>query len=178
MALALLSVGLGIAARAAAGSQRVSQLVGQPAPSFALPAEAHGHVQPGIVSLDAGRGHPQLLVFFYTLCTHCLGELATTHDVTQHVAQDPAHAGDLRVAYIDSPAENPMIPDAYVTRVGIDAPVLLDHDAQVAGRYGIAFYPTLVLLDGSGVVRATWTGEPSAATLEGAIDSLASAATR
>lgn len=167
----LLAISLAIVTRVSTGSQHVARLVGEPAPSFALPAEAHGQIQPGVVSLTDHADHPRLLVFFYTLCTHCLGELATVHEVASAPAADGTTPFD--ALYIDSPAENPPIPDAYVTRVGIDAPVLLDGGGQVAARYGISLYPTLVLLDTDGKVRATWTGEPSAADLRAAVGRLA-----
>jgi len=167
-ALALAAVALGVAARALAGpADGPRRLLGGPAPSFTLPAEARGRPLPDPVALAAHRGHPVLLVFFYTLCTHCLGELQTAHAVAG------ADAGrGLDVLYVNSPGERPSIPAAYAARVGIDAPILLDVDAAVAARYGIRYYPTLVLLDGGGIVRDAWTDETGAATLEAAIQRL------
>src|SRR5262249_51802559 len=115
--------------------------------------------------------HPVLLVFFFTLCPHCLGELQTVRVVVAAHGDTPGGAG-LVPLYINSPAERASIPDAYVTRVGIQAPVLLDGDGRVAARYGIYAYPTLVLVDARGIVRATWTGAASAADLDAAISHL------
>jgi peroxiredoxin len=162
--LALLALALGVAARVSAGTQTVDGLIGQPAPAFTLPVEAHGQTQATQVSLAAHAGRPVLLVFFYTLCTHCLGELETVRDI----ASVHADAG-LEPLYIDSPAELPTIPDAYLMRARIDAPVLLDGGAHVAAAYGIRYYPALVLVDAGGTVRATWTGEASAAALDAGI---------
>ncbi len=159
--LVLLALGLGVAIQATTGAQTLDALVGHPAPAFSLPAEAHGKAQPGSITLAAQRGHPTLLVFFYTLCTHCLGELQTVRGVVA------AHAASGLVSlYIDSPAELPAIPDAYLARIGLDAPALLDRDGAVAATYGIRYYPALALLDAQGVVRASWTGETSAAALD------------
>jgi peroxiredoxin len=159
--LTIVALALAIATRVSTGAQAVDHLIGRPAPAFSLPVEAHGHSLPTNTSLAALRGRPALLVFFYTLCTHCLGELGTVRDVAA------AHADSgLQPLYIDSPAEPPAIPDAYLTRAQIDTPVLLDGGAQVAAAYGIRFYPALVLVDANGTVRATWTGEASAAALD------------
>jgi peroxiredoxin len=159
--VALAGLVLSIAARASAGAQTVNQLVGRPAPAFTLSAELRGQLQPTHFSLADQHGHPVLLVFFYTLCPQCLGQLQTVRDVTS------AHAASgLAPLYIDSPAELPAIPYAYVIRDQIDAPVLLDSGGAVATAYGIRYYPTLVLVDGSGTVRATWTGTTSAAELD------------
>ncbi len=165
--VALVALLLGIVSRVSAGSQRVDALVGHAAPPFALTSEVHGQAQPGVTSLASSRGSTRLLVFFYTLCSHCLGELATVAQTQQTLAQQSG-SGFVPL-YIDSPGENPATADAYVTRVGIDTPVLLDGGGQVAARYGIAYYPTIVLVDGDGIVRATWTGEPDVATLVSAI---------
>lgn len=168
--VALVAVALGVIGHAMAGTQQVSALVGHSAPDFSLPSEAHGHPRPGDTSLADSHGSTRLLVFFYTLCSHCLTELSTVAQVQETLAQGaPDHASQFEPLYIDAPAESPAIADAYVTRVGISAPVLLDHGAQVAARYGIVYYPTLVLVDGTGVVRGVWTGEPSAATVVSAI---------
>ncbi|HEX6818701.1 MAG TPA: TlpA disulfide reductase family protein [Ktedonobacterales bacterium] len=168
--VALLAVALGILGRALSGTQQVSALMGHAAPDFSLTSEARGQLLPGETSLASSHGSPRLLVFFYTLCTHCLTELATVAHVQESLAQDGAAPAEHFVPlFIDSPAESPAIADAYVMRVGISAPVLLDSGARVAARYGIAYYPTLVLVDGAGVVRATWTGEASAATVTSAI---------
>jgi hypothetical protein len=103
-----------------------------------------------------------LLVFFYTLCTHCLLQMQSTHAVTTGFP-------DLHTIYIDSPSELPNLPDLMMQRLGITDPVLLDADGRVAARYGIAYYPSLVLIDGRGIVRAIWTGETDAATLHAGI---------
>jgi hypothetical protein len=64
-------------------------------------------------------------------------------------------------------------------RLAITDPVLLDADGQVAARYGIAYYPTLVLVDGQGSVRNIWTGEIDASALRAGIaQTLASSGSR
>ena len=165
--IAAVALLLGAVSRVTAGTQHVDALVGRAAPAFTLPGEVHGQLQSGATSLAASHGSTRLLVFFYTLCSHCLPELATVEQAQQTLAHESG-PGFVPV-YIDSPAENPATADAYVTRVGITAPVLLDAGSQVAAHYGIAYSPALVLVDGGGIVRDTWTGEPDATTLVTAI---------
>lgn len=64
-------------------------------------------------------------------------------------------------------------------RLAITDPVLLDNDGEVAARYGIAYYPALVLIDGQGIVRNIWTGEIDATTLHtGILQALRSSGNR
>jgi peroxiredoxin len=159
--LALAAIALGFATRALANTPSAAQrLVGSPAPAFALPAEARGQPLPGTVTLEQQHGHPVLLAFFYTLCAHCLTQMQTVRDVSARYADR-----SLGMLYIDSPGEPATLPAAYLDRVGIESPVLLDRHAAVAARYGIRFYPTLILVDAQGTVRAVWTGDTSAAAL-------------
>src|SRR5690348_10651435 len=135
-----------------------SRLAGRQAPSFSLQAERGGRILPDPISLSEQRGHPVLLVFGYSLCAHCLNGF--------QAAREAAASRGLVVLYVDSPAEDAAIIDAYAQRLRLDAPILLDHGGAVAARYGIASYPAFILVDGTGVVRGAWSGEVSASALE------------
>ncbi len=163
LASALLAIVLVVAFRATAPSATATQRhINQPATTFTLPAEQAGVRLPVPATFAPANGKPTLLVFFYTLCTHCLLQMQSTHAVT---AEFPG----LQTVYIDSPSELPNLPDLMMQRLGITDPVLLDTNGQVAARYGIAYYPSLVLIDGRGIVREIWTGETDAATLHDGI---------
>jgi peroxiredoxin len=163
LASALLAIVLVVAFRASAPSATATQRhINQPATTFTLPAEQAGVRLPVPATFAPTTGKPTLLVFFYTLCTHCLLQMQSTHTVT-------AGFPELQTVYIDSPSELPNLPDLMMQRLGITDPVLLDTNGQVAARYGIAYYPSLVLIDGRGIVRAIWTGETDAATLHNGI---------
>lgn len=163
LASALLAVVLLVAFRATAPSPTATQRqINQPATAFTLPAEQASVRLPMPATFAPATGKPTLLVFFYTLCTHCLLQMQSTHAVT-------AGFPELHTVYIDSPAELPNLPDLMMQRLGITDPVLLDTDGRVAARYGIAYYPSLVLIDGRGIVRAIWTGETDGATLHAGI---------
>jgi peroxiredoxin len=138
-----------------------ARLAGRPAPSFSLQAERDGRLVPDPISLGAQRGHAVLLVFGYSLCAHCLNGFQSAREV----AASAAPRG-LVVLYVDSPAEDTAIIDAYAQRLGLDTPILLDRGGAVAARYGIAAYPAFILVDRTGVVRGAWSGEVSASALE------------
>ena len=166
-----LALVLALATRAAAGPDDTSaRLVGRPAPSFALPAEQGARLLSTPVRLASAPGHPVVLIFFFTLCPHCLNEVRALHDL----AADPALAS-AQFLYVDAPAERLNIADAYVARAGITAPVLLDDGGAVAARYDVHYYPTVVLLDGGGIVRFVWTGETAASVIRAGIVALAPA---
>src|SRR5215470_2090825 len=102
----LLALILGVALRAGTevNPPTVGRLVGHAAPDFALPAVRDGRQVEAAVRLRDQHGQPVLVVFFFSLCPHCAPTLqsaraiAAAHDTT-----------DLRVLYVDSPAETASI---------------------------------------------------------------------
>jgi hypothetical protein len=160
---ALLSLVLVITFRATAPSPTATERhINRPAIAFTLPVEQAGVTLSAPATIAPASGKPTLLIFFYTLCTHCLLQLQSTHAVA-------AGFPGLHLVYIDSPAELPNLSNLMMQRLAITDPVLLDTNGQLAARYGIAYYPSLVLIDGHDVVRAIWTGETTAATLRAGI---------
>lgn len=170
---ALLAVMLVIAFRACAPSPSATQQhINQPAITFTLTAEQAGELLPSPVTFASTPGKPTLLVFFYTLCTHCLLEMQSARTVASTFP-------DLRSVYIDSPAERPNLADILMRRLAITDPVLLDTDGRVAARYHIAYYPAFVLIDRHGIVRNIWIGEVDASALRvGIAQALATSANR
>ena len=170
MVLDVVALLLALAVRLDAPSSRAPRLVGHVAPSFALAAEANCARLPGMVRLPARSGHPLLLVFSYSLCPRCLSVTTAAHDLQAREA-----GRGLGALYIDSPAETPGIADAYFQRLGVTAPILLDSNGSVAARYGIGYYPAVVLMDAQGTVRYVATGDTDPGALARALDALLSA---
>lgn len=162
---ALLAVALLVLTRVSAPNPAsATALIGRPAPSFTLSAAQGGVSLPSRVRFTGTSGRPTLLVFFNTLCVHCLGEISAARQAAASAASGP-----LDVTFIDTPGENAQITGAYMARLRLDSPVLLDAGGAVARSYGVGYEPTLTLVDQKGVVRAVWTGETSAATLSAGI---------
>lgn len=139
-------------------------LTGRAAPAFTLSAAQNGAILPAPVRFPTASGRPTLLVFFNTLCVHCLSEIGVARQVASY-----APGGPLDVIFVDTPAENAQITGAYMARIQLDPPVLLDSGAAVAGAYRVGYGPTIILVDARGTVRGAWVGETSAAALESGI---------
>ena len=162
---AALAVALALLARLTTPApDQARALIGQPAPSFTLAATQSGQTLARPVSFSGRASQPTLLVFFNTLCVHCVAGV----QMAQAVARATG-APAVTVIYLDSPGENAQITGQYMARLRYDPPVLLDVGARVASRYGVAYYPSVILVDAQGIVRAAWTGAPSVAAAQAAI---------
>ena len=139
-------------------------LIGRPAPTFTLPAAQGGATLPAPSHFSGAGGRPTLLVFFHTLCVHCLDEITAARQ-----AAADAPDGPLDVIFIDTPAESAQITGAYMARQQLDPPVLLDRSGAVARAYGAVYRPAVALVDQRGVVRGVWIGETAEATLSAGI---------
>ena len=166
---AALAIALALLAHALAPAPDRSQaLIGHSAPAFTLPAAQSDQTLAQPVTFAGHNAtHPTLLVFFNTLCVHCVAgvQAAQAAQAAQQTASQPA----INVIYLDSPSENAEITSQYMARLQANPPVLLDKGAAVAQRYGVAYYPTIILVDTEGVVRAVWEGAPTASELGAAI---------
>jgi peroxiredoxin len=155
---ALVAVGIRVSAPTDVPTQA---LAGKPAPNFTLPLASDPNAAPQTASLAAQRGHPVVLVFFFTLCTHCQSQLRTVHAASALYAER-----GLTTFAINSPAESYDVLSSYSSRLGFEPVILRDTHATVADAYGVQMYSTTVLIDSQGIVRAVWTGETDMATLD------------
>ncbi len=137
-----------------------SALIGRPAYSFTLPVAQSGKLLSSPTHFAGVSAHPTLLVFFNTLCVHCLNEV----DAARQAAVSDT-SGSFNVIFIDTPGENAQITGAYMARLRLDPPVLLDVGGAVSHEYGASYNPTLVVVDAAGVIRGVWVGETPSATL-------------
>ncbi len=162
---AVVALGLGLVAYAQRPAPDTAQtLIGHQAPTFTLPAAQRGSRLSQPVTFHGTSGRPTLLVFFDTLCVHCIAGVQAANAAG---AASPRPAAD--VMYIDSPGENAEITGQFMARLRIDPPVLLDAHEVVATRYSVSYYPTLILVDSHGIVRTVWIGEPTVNDLRAAI---------
>lgn len=162
---AALAVALALLAHALTPSpDQTRRLIGHAAPTFTAPVAQSGHLLAHPARVAGANGNPTLLVFFNTLCVHCLSGV----QIAQSVAQTSS-AGAVNVVYLDAPGENAQITGNYMARLRANPPVLLDHGAKIASAYGVTYYPSFVLVDARGVIRATWTGSPSVDAIRSAI---------
>lgn len=135
-------------------------LIGRAAPPFALSAAQVGATLPALIRFPTASGHPTLLLFFNTLCVHCLSEVSAARQAASSAPGSP-----LDLVFVDTPGENAGITGAYMGRIQLGPPVLLDAGGAVARAYHVSYSPTIVLVDARGTVRDVWEGETSAAAL-------------
>ncbi|MDQ5880458.1 MAG: hypothetical protein QG616_288, partial [Pseudomonadota bacterium] len=55
---------------------------------------------------------------------------------------------------------------AFVNKIGVTYPILLDEQTVTAKRYGVVGLPTTFFVDGAGVVRGKVIGEADETTFE------------
>lgn len=96
-----------------------------------------------------------LINFWATWCAPCLEELPTLQTLSE--ISDPAQVAiiTVNVRELESSVK------VFLTRTGLDLPVVLDPKGIIAKSFGIRLYPSTVLIDSNG--RARWL-------IEGVVD--------
>ncbi len=104
-------------------------------------------------------GRSKILVFLAHWCPHCQAEVPRLTAYLKQTGGDPA-VDVYGIATSTSEVRPNFPPTAWLAREGWPAPVMLDDQQNTAGRaYGVASFPTWVVLDGSNRVLARLTGE-------------------
>jgi len=98
------------------------------------------------------RGKVVLLNFWASWCPPCLREMPSMERLRMKMAGRP-----LEIVALDS-AETPDEVSAYLSRMKLGFPVLLDPDGSNTRRWKVFALPTTFLLDGAGRVRYVLTG--------------------
>jgi thiol-disulfide isomerase/thioredoxin len=98
------------------------------------------------------RGKVVLLNFWASWCPPCLREMPSLERLRVNMAGRP-----LAIVALDS-AETPEDVNAYLARMKLGFPVLLDPDGSNTQRWKVFALPTSFLLDAEGRVRYVLTG--------------------
>jgi thiol-disulfide isomerase/thioredoxin len=126
------------------------------------------------LDLERLRGRIVLLDFWTLCCVNCHHVLAELRPIEDEFADV------LTVVGVHSPKfEHEKSPDAVkaaMQRHGITHPVLNDPNMSTWRAYGVRAWPTLVLLDTSGNVAATFSGEGHGHAIRATIESLVTSA--
>jgi cytochrome oxidase Cu insertion factor (SCO1/SenC/PrrC family) len=122
--------------------------VGDPAPDFSLPSSAGGNV-----ALSQQLGHPVLIDFWATWCTNCRADMKLVAATAARYRSQ-----GLRVLLVDF-EESSRTTSKFLKGLGVDLPTLLDHNGQVAQRYGVPGLPVAVFVNSEGKVTAIQLGQ-------------------
>lgn len=126
----------------ASSAAKVGTAVGETAPDFQLARQDGSQVSP-----QALRGRPAVLVFWTAWCPTCKEEAPHINELA--AKYEPQGVRVVGINIQDSPARLA----GGVKDFGIKYAVASDADASVARRYKVVGTPTIIFLDGQGVVR-------------------------
>lgn len=129
------------------GMESGSPLAGLPAPPLALTAlDGQGF------ELAQSLGETVVLNFFATWCGPCRAEMP---DLDRFAAAGTARGIRVIAVNVGEPRADV---ERFVREMGLTMRVLLDEDSSRASDYGVEAFPTTVLIDPQGVVRAVHVG--------------------
>jgi cytochrome c biogenesis protein CcmG, thiol:disulfide interchange protein DsbE len=105
-------------------------------------------------------GRPVVIRFWADWCKYCEGEMKGIEPIYQRtkgqgIAVLAVNAGQDRATAA-----------AFVAKLGISYPALLDEDAKIAKHYGVTGLPTTYFIDRQGKIAAKQIGEMTAAAFE------------
>lgn len=103
-------------------------------------------------------GRPVVVRFWADWCRYCEGEMKA---IEQVVRRHP----EVVVLAVNAGQDKKTV-DAFMTRIGVSYPALLDGESAIAKRYGVVGLPTTFFVDGAGVVRGKIVGEADEASFE------------
>ena len=113
-------------------------------------------------------GQPLVLRFWADWCKYCEGEMKAIEQVYQRHKGTPGKGAEgrgLAILAINAGQDKATI-EAFVRKIGITYPALLDEKSTIAKSYGVVGLPTTFFIDGKGIVRAKIIGEADEATFE------------
>jgi peroxiredoxin len=130
--------------------------VGQAAPAFQA-VDSGGRT----VQFPSGfSGRPLVIRFWADWCRYCEGEMKEIEKVYRR-----HHGQGLEVLAVNVGQDSASV-DAFMRKIGVSYPAVVDEKAVVAKSYGVVGLPTTFFVDGKGVIRAKIVGESDEASFE------------
>jgi cytochrome c biogenesis protein CcmG, thiol:disulfide interchange protein DsbE len=141
---------------AACGQPPAKVNIGDPAPAFQT-LRLDGQAT-GFPADYAGR--PLVIRFWADWCKFCEGEMKLIDKVVQR------HQADgLSVVAMNAGQDRQAV-EAFMRKIGVSYPALMDEESAIAKRYGVVGLPTTYFVDAQGVVRGKIVGEADEASFE------------
>lgn len=130
--------------------------VGSPAPAF-LTVDAGGKPAEFPASF---AGKPLVIRFWADWCKYCEGEMKAIDQVYRR-----QQASGLTILAVNAGQDVKTV-NAFMHKIGVSYPALLDESSAIARSYGVVGLPTTFFVDGNGVIRGKIVGEADEATFE------------
>lgn len=106
------------------------------------------------------RGKVVVLRFWADWCRYCENEMKAIEQVWQR------HKGEgLEVLAINAGQDKAAV-NAFIAKIGVTYPALLDENTAISKRYGVVALPTTYFVGRDGKIRAKVLGEADEATFE------------
>lgn len=138
------------------GTSTAKLNTGDAAPSFATSTLT----QASIKFPDDLRGKVVVLRFWADWCRYCENEMKAIEQVWQR------HQGEgLEVLAINAGQDKAAV-GAFIAKIGVTYPALLDENTAISKRYGVVALPTTYFVGRDGKIRAKVLGEADEATFE------------
>lgn len=136
--------------------------VGSPAPPF-LSQRLDGST---LTFPESFAGQPVVLRFWADWCKYCEGEMKVVEKVYQR------QRGRGLVILAMNTGQDKKAAEAFMQKIAVTYPALLDEQSTIARRYGVVGLPTTYFIDGNGVIRGKIVGEADEATFERHVEAL------
>jgi peroxiredoxin len=141
---------------ACSGEQAARLNLGDPAPAFKTQRLDGDEVD--FPAATAGR--PLVIRFWADWCKYCEPEMKAIDAVYRRHKEK-----GLEVFAINAGQDKPAVA-AFIRKLGVTYPILLDEKSSIAKRYGVIGLPTTYFVDAKGVVRGKVIGEADEAVFE------------
>jgi cytochrome c biogenesis protein CcmG, thiol:disulfide interchange protein DsbE len=112
-------------------------------------------------------GRPVVVRFWADWCKYCEGEMKGIEPIYQRTKGQGVEVLAVNAGQDRATAA------AFVAKLGISYPALLDEDAKIAKRYGVTGLPTTYFIDRRGKIAAKQIGEMTATAFEQRVTELA-----
>ncbi len=135
----------------ASAAERSPLKIGDPPPRFTLTA-LDGKT---VTVPDDLAGKAVVIHFWADWCPYCLDEMPVLESLYRQYRQQGL------VIYAVNVGQEPDVAKAFVDRVRISYPVLLDREGRTAKQYGVLGLPRTFFLDRKGLIKYKLLGEAS-----------------
>ena len=148
---------LGLLLLAGCGGEPPAKLnVGDAAPAFRAQ-----RLDGGTIDFPAAAaGKPVVIRFWADWCKYCEPEMKAI-DAVYRRHKDKG----LEVLAVNAGQDRKSV-EAFIGKLGVSYPALLDEQSAIAKRYGVVGLPTTYFVDGRGIVRGKVIGEADEAVFE------------